>query len=66
MSLSHWFGILELVAVVAFIIFAFRQGTQVKPSGKPERSTIAGETDVSGGGGHGAGGHGGGTGVSSH
>jgi hypothetical protein len=43
-----------VLALVAFIVFAFRQGMKVKPSGGSDRSTIAGESDVgSSGGGHG-------------
>jgi hypothetical protein len=43
-----------VLALVAFIVFAFRQGMKVKPHGNSDRSTIAGESDVgSSGGGHG-------------
>ena len=34
MTLSQWFGIAIGVALAAFIVFAFRQGQSVKPSGK--------------------------------
>jgi hypothetical protein len=34
MTLSQWIGIGVGVALAAFILFAFRQGQSVKPSGK--------------------------------
>jgi len=55
MTLSNLLTIGGLLALVAFIVFAFRQGMKVKPSGNSDRSTIAGEADIgSSGGGHGA------------
>ena len=53
MHVQDLLTIVGMLAVVAFIIFAFRQGMGVKPSGNTDRSTIAGETDI----GSSAGGH---------
>jgi hypothetical protein len=55
MTVSDWLTIGGVLVLVAFIVFAFRQGMKVKPRGNSDRSTIAGESDVgSSGGGHGA------------
>jgi hypothetical protein len=60
MHVQDLLTIVGMLALIAFIVFAFWQGMGVKPSGNTDRSTIAGETDISSsGGGHGGdgGGH---------
>jgi hypothetical protein len=37
--MTQWIGAIILLAAAAFIIFAFRQGTGVKPDGRPDNST---------------------------
>jgi hypothetical protein len=59
MTISNFLTIGGLLALIAFIVFAFRQGTRVRPSGSSQDSTIGGETDV-GSFGEGHGGDGGG------
>jgi hypothetical protein len=51
----HWFGWIGGAALIAFIVFAFRQGMQVKPDGRSDMSSGA-ESDGSDHG-HGGGGH---------
>jgi hypothetical protein len=59
MTISNLLTIGGMLGLVAFIVFAFRQGMAVKPSGNSQGSTIGGETDVGSFGGHGgdSGGH---------
>jgi hypothetical protein len=41
MSLQQWLGIGALILLVAFVWFAFRQGTKVKPDDRPDRGEAA-------------------------
>jgi hypothetical protein len=42
MSLGQWLGIAAGVVLVTFIVFAFRQGRQVKPDDREDRGYGAG------------------------
>lgn len=48
MTADQWFALLAGSALLAFIIFAFRQGSKVKPRGRQGRETIPGETTYGG------------------
>jgi hypothetical protein len=37
--MTQWIGAIILLAAAAFIVFAFRQGTSVKPDKRPDNST---------------------------
>jgi cbb3-type cytochrome oxidase subunit 3 len=49
MTLHQWFGIFAGMLLLAFLVFAFRQGQKVKPSGREDRDSIAGESSYGGG-----------------
>jgi hypothetical protein len=34
--MTHWIGVVILIAAFAFIVLAFRQGTKVKPDKRPD------------------------------
>jgi hypothetical protein len=51
----HWFGWISGAALIAFIVFAFRQGMQVKPDGRDISSGADLGSDGSDHGGGGAG-----------
>jgi hypothetical protein len=42
MTISHLLGAGGLAAIVAFIVFAFRQGQKVKPDGRPDNGPSIG------------------------
>jgi len=50
MSLHHWIGIGLGGLLVAFIVFAFRQGTKVKPDRTRGASTSSNEQYIGDGG----------------
>jgi hypothetical protein len=55
MTIAHLLTVAGLAVLIAFIFFAFRQGTRVKPSGNPTwpNDTITGSDPGSSTGGHG-------------
>ena len=57
MRIADLIAIAGMLVLFAFIAFAFRQGMRVKPSGRSDGPTIAGESDVGGGLGGDGGGH---------
>ena len=51
MIMANWVGpLLVFCALVGFIVFAFRQGTKVKPGHNPDNSVGGGGGDASHGG----------------
>jgi hypothetical protein len=53
MTLHQWLGTFALVLLVSFFVFAFRKGEKVRPSGREDRESVAGESSYPGGeGGH--------------
>ncbi|HEY4919053.1 MAG TPA: hypothetical protein VII40_03015 [Xanthobacteraceae bacterium] len=59
MSGSHWFGWIGVLALVAFIVFAFRQGMKVPPRDHDGGDGGAGALGGGGAGSEHGGGHGG-------
>ena len=57
MTISQWVGAAGLIVIVAFVVFAFRQGLKVKPDDRPDRGPSVGYGGGEGGdfGGHGSG-----------
>jgi hypothetical protein len=52
---THWLGWISIVALIAFIVFAFRQGMKVKPDGRGDggAGSLGGDgSDHGGGAGH--------------
>jgi hypothetical protein len=54
MALSQWLGIIGVVALAAFVVFAFRQADKVKPDSdnRDDWSRFGGPPDSHGGSGH--------------
>jgi hypothetical protein len=48
MTPQHWLGIGACVVLVAFVVFAFRQGQRVKPDDREDRGPGVGSGDGSG------------------
>jgi len=40
MTMEQLLGLAAAVGLVAFIVFAFRQGMRVKPDDRPDRSSV--------------------------
>jgi len=40
MTMEQLLGLAALLGIGAFVVFAFRQGMQVKPDDRPDRSSV--------------------------
>ena len=48
MTLEQWLGLGALLVLVAFVVFAFRQGQRVKPDHREDRAPGVGSGDGGG------------------